>query len=227
MPWWTAPGAGDEARGAEAGDGDAVLADLLREALGDAFEGGFEGAVHGLAEDVVVGAGAAAGTDGGVAGDVDDGAAVAGDHVGVEAEPAEEEGCVQIDGGGADPAAGLELPQRPEVEDDGVVDEHSDRAAGVVGLLDEPFAGVVLGEVAGDGGDLAAGGADFIDGGVEGTGEGVGPLLEGARGDDDPGALGGEHRGDVLADAAAGAGDDGDFVVEDAYDGVLPVSVER
>ena len=73
-----------------------------------------------------------------------------------------------------------------------------------------------LAEVAADGGCFAAGILDALDDAVDAAGEHVVALIEGAGGDDDFRALHCVADGDGLADAAGGAGDDGDLAGEEA-----------
>src|SRR6185436_6174330 len=94
----------------------------------------------------------------------------------------------------------------------GVVDQDVDAPEGRHGALDQRLDLRGLAGVAGDGHGGAAGGGDAL-----------GDLLQAldlARGQHHARALRGEADGDGLADAAAGAGDDGGLAVEtEAGDG--------
>ena len=87
-----------------------------------------------------------------------------------------------------------------------VVDDDVDGAVGLDGLLDDLEDALAVGGVAGHGEALAAELEDLGDGGLDG--------LEATAGGDDLDAALGEAQRDALADALAGAGDDGDLLVQ-------------
>src|SRR5262249_22518538 len=110
------------------------------------------------------------------------------------------------------PVGEREIDHRRDDLDAGVADEHVDAAKG---LDDRGNAGLdllLVGDVHGHADGLAAAGLELRGRRVSG--------LELEVGDGDLGALREIGAGDVLADAAGGAGDDGDFVLH-AY-GDLP-----
>ncbi len=187
---------GFEPSGGEAVDGDAVRAPVVGEAhgeLADAAAAGAVGREAGVAKDAGDGA------------DVDDAAVAALDHtagdglgdeeaaaqVGVEDEVPVVPG--DVESGLADVAAGI-------------VDEDVNRAEGGFGFFGEALdaGGVADVEFQRDG--AAAEGVDL---GFE-----VGECFAAAAGEDEVGSGAGEGAGEVLAEAAAGSGDEGDLAGE-------------
>ena len=106
-----------------------------------------------------------------------------------------------------------------EPRDRAVVDEHVDRAELALGLGDEAGAVLGPGEVGGDRHGRAAGVDDRLHGLVDRAFERALAGLGRARRHGDARSLGGEAAGDLGADAAAGAGDDGDPSVEESHAG--------
>ena len=107
-----------------------------------------------------------------------------------------------------------ELGDRHEVGDGGVVDEDVDRAEGGGGLLDQPLALVGLGQVGLD--ERAWPPARLMRSTVslQRAGQAALARLGGAGARPRRGAFHGQARGDGLADAAAGAGDQRDAAGE-------------
>ena len=106
---------------------------------------------------------------------------------------------------------------RPEEGHGGVVDQDVDRPEPRPRRRDEPLAVLVGGEVDLDRERRAPRGLDVGDGPLERPASGCAPSLQRARAADDLRALGGEHPGDVGADAAAGARDECDLALERSH----------
>ena len=187
---------GAEPAGGQAIDGDAVLAPIVGETHGELANAAATGAVR--AESGITG-------DSGDRADVDDAAVVAVDHAasnGLRDEKTAAQVCIEnqipifpsdFERGFANVAAG-------------VVDEDVDVAEVFFGGGDHLFDAVVIADVEFEREGFAAEGMDFF---LE-FGE-VGFI---AAGEDQVGAGFGERASEVLAEAAAGTGDDGDFVGE-------------
>jgi hypothetical protein len=132
-------------------------------------------------------------------------AAAGGDH-GAHGRAGGEEGAVHVDGHQALPVFVLEVDQRADDLDAGIADQHVEPAPSGHG---GGHAGIDLrfvGDVHHHGHGGAASGVDFGRCGQAG--------VEREVGDADLGAFAGKLQRDFFANAAGGAGDQGDFVFE-------------
>jgi hypothetical protein len=181
----------------------------------DAFAGGFGGGDAGESEQSGFGGGVGGAPSecgfGGEAGDVEDDAVAALVHFGESGFGEEERGAeVDVD-------HVFEVGERVFLDGDdravvaGVVDEDVDAAEAVAGFGEDAGTVVGAGEV---GGDVGGGFAAFAVGSAVDFGGGGLEFGVGAGGEEDGCAFGGEEVCNGATDAAAGAGDEGYFVLK-------------
>ena len=137
-------------------------------------------------------------------------------HVG-DAGADEEEGSAQVDLPDEVEVAGLDGLDGAGDEDGGVVHEDVDAAPFLDDAVDARGDALGVAHVHAHSEGFATVAADGIGDGVDGAGEALVADLLGAGGNGDFRASGGEGDRNVLADAAAGAGDDGDTTVKRSH----------
>ena len=125
------------------------------------------------------------------------------------------EGAAQVDIDDRVEQLGVHVGERLVAQDPGVVDHDVDATEGVDGGLHDRRAALGRRHRVGVGDRLAAGRGDLVDDQLGGADVGAG-AIDGAAEvvDDDEGAPRGEKQGVLLAESAAGTGDDRNLAVE-------------
>ena len=188
-------------------------AQFLGEAEGEPLDSGLDHAV-----DRVVGEGEVLG---GIGADVDDDTAALARH-GRDGGAAAEEGPADVERDNTIEAAhGVALDGGEGPRSPGVVHEEVDPPELIERPLEEGVDASLVGDVAGDSDGLASGGLD-AGGGLADGAEKARARLDAAGGDYHGGPLTPKDGGDSLANAPAGAGDDGHVAGEPSHGRSMP-----